>query len=191
MRNLLIVVLVVMALGACGCAAGGAGALDDRGVRRVIVVRHAEKRDDASDDPGLTESGRVWAEELGRFCVSQGVTGVVSTPYRRTMETAWPTAREAGVRVQMVPASSGVEAHAEGVVRVIEGDGMGGNWLVVGHSNTVGAVIARLMGGGPAAVEIGEMEYGRVFVVDIGGRGGPVEREGLLRDGEFVLSGGG
>ncbi len=129
---------------------------------RVIVVRHTERADDGSDDPGLTEAGRAWAQQFARFCAARGVTGVIATPYRRTMETAWPTASLLNLPVRAVPVSNNLEIHVESIARLIEGD-TSRVWLVVGHSNTVPAILKRLAGDNADIPAIDESDYGRVF----------------------------
>lgn len=161
------VLMMVLAVwsGACARDRGGAER-GDVGAVRVIVVRHAEKMDDdGGDDPGLTDAGRAWAAGLARFCAGQGVTAVVATPFRRTMETAWPTAEALGLPVLAVPVSSEMGMHVESIVRLIEGDAGGGCWLVVGHSNTVPAIVGRLGGVDPAGLVIEESSYGDLFVL--------------------------
>lgn len=172
------------AIGTAGWLGACAGSPPASEARTVIVVRHAEKQP-GSDDPALTEAGSAWADRLADFCAERGVRGVIATPFRRTMETALPTARAVDIEVRVVGLEGGLDGHAAGVARMIDGEPGVRAWLVVGHSNTVPAVIARL--GGPA-VELSETEYGRVFVITRGPGGRLDWREGTLEDENFTLS---
>ncbi len=162
--------LALLALTLSGCASGGRSAPDSGEGTTVILVRHAEK-ESGGIDPSLTEAGRAWADELARFASREGVGGVISSPARRTLETATPAAETVGVGVLIVPIHPGenrIEEHADTVVRLMEAHPETRAWLLVGHSNTVPALIARL--GGPPVV-IGEDDYGAIYLVDIGSQG--------------------
>jgi broad specificity phosphatase PhoE len=64
----------------------------------VILVRHAESEwnrhfgrtriDPGIPDPALTETGRRQAEALIEQLAAEGVTRLLASPYRRTLETA-------------------------------------------------------------------------------------------------------
>lgn len=133
------------------------------GARVVLVVRHAETLADGSGDPPLSEAGRARAVSLARIASAYDVESVFATPYRRTLGTAGTAADWLGVRPQAVPIpSGGIPAHVSDVaarVRASDGPGV----LVVGHSNTVPAIVEALTGIDVGT--IGEGEYSRLFVV--------------------------
>jgi broad specificity phosphatase PhoE len=86
-----------------------------------------------------------------------GVTAIYATEYRRTKDTAGPLAAKVGVAVQSMGAREQdaliqklKSSHADDVV------------LLVGHSNTVPAIIKAF--GGPEFT-MGEDEYDSLFVV--------------------------
>jgi broad specificity phosphatase PhoE len=64
----------------------------------VILVRHAESEwnhhfgrtriDPGIPDPALTQTGRRQAEALIEHLAAEGVTRLLASPYRRTLETA-------------------------------------------------------------------------------------------------------
>ena len=138
----------------------------------VVVVRHAEKAD-ASRDPSLSEAGRARALALDSALADARVTAVIVTPYRRNAETAAPVAARHGLTPIVVPVSGGVDTHAAAVTA--EAMRHGGTVLVVGHSNTVGAIVGAAVGalhgkGGLPARWIegltgrtGDSDDGRVF----------------------------
>jgi broad specificity phosphatase PhoE len=129
----------------------------------VVLVRHAEKSALPADDPPLTPAGAERAKALEQALASAGVTAVITTEFRRTRETAAPLAGKRGITPQVVPArgESG-EAHVKAVVAAIEKH-PGGVVLVVGHSNTIPAIIAAL--GGERMRDICDPDYDNLFVL--------------------------
>jgi phosphohistidine phosphatase SixA len=88
---------------------------------------------------------------------------VIVTPFQRTRQTAALVARRNGLTPIEVPVGSGgVAAHALAVAAEVARHT--GNVLVVGHSNTVGAIVGAL--GGPQDVgDLCDSEYRTLFVV--------------------------
>ncbi|MFW6078322.1 MAG: SixA phosphatase family protein [Gemmatimonadota bacterium] len=128
----------------------------------VVLVRHAEKADDGTDDPPLTEAGRARAGELADALARAGVDAVLATPYRRTRATAAPAAERFDAPITVVEVDDGgVDAHADAVARRIVEAHAGGTVLVVGHSNTIPAIVGALGGEVPP---IDEEEYDRLIV---------------------------
>jgi phosphohistidine phosphatase SixA len=141
----------------------------------VFLVRHAERADDGmmtgQEDPHLSDAGKARADELARILADAEITGVYSTDYVRTRETAGPTAEAYGLTIRLYDADS-LEAFADGL------ETRPGRHLVVGHSNTTPRLVAAL--GGDPHGEIAAMEYDRLYVLDVGGR---TARTVLLRFG--------
>ena len=131
----------------------------------VIFVRHAEKALLPADDPGLSEAGKRRAAELARQLVEAdviaGVDAIYSTSYRRTAETVQPVATALGLPVTSYDASN-TETIMDQIVRQHKGEIV----LVVGHSNTVPALIGN-MGASKKVPEIDENEYDNLYVVSI------------------------
>jgi broad specificity phosphatase PhoE len=132
----------------------------------VYLVRHAEKVD-ASRDPALSPAGDVRAVALGEALRDAGVQAVVTTQYQRTQLTAAPLARSRALTAEVVEAGGGTATHAAEVARVVRERHAGETVLVVGHSNTVPAIVAAL--GGPALPELCDAEYSRLFVLVLDG----------------------
>lgn len=128
----------------------------------IFIARHAEKVDaDAADpkNPDLSEVGRGRAEALGKMLRDAGLTAVFSTEFKRTQQTALPAARAAHIDVTTVPASDTMALIAQ--LRDLKG-----NALVIGHSNTVPAVIKAL--GIETPIAIGDKDYDNLFIVVLG-----------------------
>ena len=155
-------------LAAVSCAPGpaGAGAPGGAGVETVaLVVRHAEK--EAGQDPGLTAAGRSRARELAEVAASFGVRAVYATPLRRSVETARPAAARAKVAVDTRFGPREASSMAAEILSRREPA------LIVGHSNTVPAIV-RALGGG-AIDPMPEDEYDRLLVVRISAMGARAE----------------
>ena len=135
----------------------------------VLLVRHAEKAAEPAQDPPLTESGQARAQALVEVARDAGVTAVITTQYDRTRSTAAPTAAALMVTSEVVGAGP-LAQHAKAVADQVRRHA-GGTILVVGHSNTIPAIVGAL--GAPQPREICDSEYDRLFVVVIGDTGPP------------------
>ena len=130
----------------------------------VIIVRHAEKGQQPADNPPLTAEGSLRADHLVEALRTAGVTAIYSTPYARTQQTAAPLARALGITVTDTPIPNrSVAAYADDIAARAKREG--GVIVVVGHSNTGGAVIKAL--GGPDIGEIVDERYDDLFIVTI------------------------
>jgi broad specificity phosphatase PhoE len=132
----------------------------------VFVVRHAERADTAGGaaptmaaDPELSAAGRARAESLAAALKDAKIVAIFSTEFKRTRSTAEPLAKALGVQVTTISSKEPAK-----LIEVVKG--VGGNVLVVGHSNTVPAIIKDL--GVAAAVTVGDDEYDNLFVVTMG-----------------------
>jgi broad specificity phosphatase PhoE len=158
MRTVFRLLAVVVVVGAVGPPAAAQ--------RAVLLVRHAEKADDGKD-PALSREGEARAEALAGALRDAGVTAIVTSEYRRCVQTAAPLARALGVTPYVVPARD--VAGLVALLREKHGDGV---VLVVGHSNTIPAILRALGHEGDAAIP--DDRYGDVFVVTRRAEGPPV-----------------
>jgi len=133
----------------------------------VILVRHAERAAEPAADPGLTPAGEQRAQALARALADAHVSAIVTTQFRRTRDTAAPLARALGLQPQVVEARRGDGAgHIRDVADAVRA--LSGTVLVVGHSNTVPAILAAL--GGPVVPELCEGSFQHAFVLRPGAR---------------------
>jgi phosphohistidine phosphatase SixA len=129
----------------------------------VLLVRHAEKAADPKDDPSLTPAGMERARALASALRDAEVGAIITTELRRTRETARPLAEARGLTPEVVETrGGGMEAHARAVAAAVRRHA-GATVLVVGHSNSLPAIIAAL--GGPRLPDICESVYGTLFVL--------------------------
>ena len=132
----------------------------------VVVVRHAEKAATPANDPPLTEAGVARAKALAAVLAGADVQAVISTPLIRTRETARPSAEARGLTIETVPLAATVAEHAAAVASAVRKH-RGKTVLVVGHSNTVAAIIAAL--GGPNMPDLCDTEYSKLFTLILDG----------------------
>lgn len=130
----------------------------------VFVMRHAEKAEAPTEDPPLSPAGEARALELaqhfGRGPKALGFDSIIVSELRRTQETVRPLANHLGIPVIVVPAGDPAEA-----ARRALDENRGGRVLIVGHSDTVPAIIEELSG--EEVPEMSELEYGVVYVVSV------------------------
>ena len=181
---------LVAALALAGCAVRGTDAAStppasvasaavaaDAASTVVLVMRHAERAEQGGADPGLSEAGVERARQLASAAREAGVRVVLTTQYARTRETAAPLAAATGAQVVARPVTpANVGSYAADLAREIRGAHGGHTVAVVGHSNTVPAIVAALTGG--PAPALGEGDYGDLFVVILPPADGPAR---LLR----------
>ena len=128
----------------------------------VVLVRHAEKAAEPGADPGLSPDGEARAQALARALQGLKVNAILTTQARRTQETAAPLAQTTGVQPQVVQARRGALAeHVRAVADAVRAQH--GVVVVVGHGNTVPAVLAAL--GGPALPDLCETSFHHVFML--------------------------
>ena len=124
----------------------------------IFIVRHAEKATTGGHDPDLSVAGQKRAEALARILKDSQITAVFVTEFKRTQETAAPTAKAAHVNTTVVPANDVAGLAAK--VRASNG-----NALVVGHGNTIPDLMKAL--GITTPITIPEDDYSEIFVVSL------------------------
>jgi broad specificity phosphatase PhoE len=133
--------------------------------KAVILVRHAEKVDD-SEDPLLSPAGVARAAALARQLGRAGISQIFVTQFQRTQLTAAPLA--AALKLTPVVVTANTTAP---LVDRIRRDHANDVVLVVGHSNTVPALIKQF--GHPELLTIADDEYDALFVLVPRGQGPP------------------
>lgn len=128
----------------------------------VILVRHAEKAAQPANDPGLTPEGEQRARDLAQVARDAGVTAVITTQFARTRATAEPLLKSLGGTPEVVDARGAT--HAQDVAAAVRKH-LGQVVLVVGHSNTIPAIIAAL--GAPQPPPICDPEYDNLYIVTL------------------------
>ena len=125
----------------------------------VVIVRHAEKAASGGNDPDLAPAGRARADALARMLKDSGVTTVFASEFKRTQETAAPTAKSTGVAPTIVPAK-------DIAALVSKLHQLKGNALVVAHSDTIPNIAKAL--GIDTPIQIPDDDYTELLVVTVG-----------------------
>jgi broad specificity phosphatase PhoE len=162
MRRLVRVVLPIIIAGLAFAASAPRPSAE---ATTVILVRHAEKASATDPDPALSEQGDARAKALADALADAGVSAVITTQFKRTVLTAQPLMERRHLTNEVVPAGGTVEAHAKVVAEHVRKHA-GGTVLVVGHSNSIPAIIAAL--GGPSMPDLCDGEYAALFVMTVG-----------------------
>ena len=152
-------VALVSALLSVGAVTQVAGAQD--GPSLVVLVRHAEKAAEPADDPSLTDAGRQRAAALAMAVANAAPSAVIVSARKRTTETGLPTAAKFGLTPTVVSLDGGTATHIAAVVSAVRAQR--GVVLVIGHSNTIPAVIKAL--GGPALPDICDATYNLMYTM--------------------------
>lgn len=154
MRRLAVVVSIALALLAGSVAPTAAADSAAKGL--ILLVRHAERPplEAPGDDPSLTDAGKSRADKLPAAVAKYAVRKIYITRFRRTRETAQPTADRLG----LTPI---VESDTTELVTALKTRG-DATVLVVGHSDTIPDVIKAF--GGPA-VAIADDDFDDLFVL--------------------------
>ena len=137
-----------------------------RAQRAVFLVRHAEKADSSTDAP-LSASGEARAAALAAMLRDAGVTAIYATEFQRTKKTAVPLADRLKLQVTTIAA-----ADQTVLVTRVKQAGPDAAVLIVGHSNTIPAILTAL--GCTASIRIADDEYDNLFVVVPKEQGAPV-----------------
>ena len=127
----------------------------------VVLVRHAEKAAQPVADPPLTDAGRLRAVALAEAVSHAAPTAIIVTATKRTADTAVPSAMRFGVTPQIISFVGGSTAHIAAVADAVRQQH--GVVLVIGHSNTIPAVITAL--GGPTLPDICDSTYNVLFIL--------------------------
>jgi broad specificity phosphatase PhoE len=132
----------------------------------VIVIRHAEKDLSVSvTDPPLSPAGEARAVLLARMFGDAQILGHVDaiyvSPALRNRLTAAPLAARLGLNATVAPADD-----PPGLARRVLREHAGGRVLIVGHADTVPKIVAALSGN-PKIPEIGDQEYGTMYIVTV------------------------
>jgi len=125
----------------------------------VVIVRHAEKAANGGNDADLSSAGRARAEALARILKDSGITAIFTSEFKRTQETAAPTATSTHVTPTMVAAKD----TAALVARLHQ---LNSNALVVAHGDTIPNIVKAL--GINSPINVPDADYSELFIVILG-----------------------
>lgn len=126
------------------------------------LIRHAEKdRTTPSKDPKLTEKGLKRAANWANIFEEIDFDLIYSTDYKRTQQTALPTALEKKLVIQSYDPDNLYN-------QIFKGKTKGKTVLVVGHSNTTPILVNTIIGE-QKYKQIDDTDNGKLFIVTVAG----------------------
>ncbi len=134
-------------------------------VTTFILIRHAEKGNDGTKDPDLTDAGKKRAASLVQLLNETKIDAIYSTAFKRTANTVTPLAQSKNLSVRTYDASRMEEVDA------ILKEFKSGTILLCGHSNTTPAIANYLTGHKDEYKTFDDTDYDNVLVVDVIERG--------------------
>jgi len=123
----------------------------------VYVVRHAEKLNEAEDSP-LSAEGMKRAEHLAKLLKNGNIKAIYTSDALRTRQTAQPLANANHLLLNVI---AGGDPNLTAMK--IRADHPHDAVLIVGHSNTVGAMVKKWRE--DAEITIGPNDFDQIFVV--------------------------
>lgn len=135
----------------------------------IILVRHAEKAAVPGSDPELSAEGVARAKALAAALAHTPVSAIVTSTYRRTFDTGVDVADARKLTVEKIGLDGGAGAHVAAVAAAVKAKK--GVVLVIGHSNTIPAIVAAL--GGPRLPDICEAHYAKMYILHPSGSNPP------------------
>ncbi len=151
---------VVAAMVAVACAVWLRASADST---TVIVIRHAEKDLSADPDPPLSAAGEARAQNLAMMFGDAGSPGHIGAIYTtsalRNKLTVAPLAARLGLTPIVVS-----DRDPRGLARRLLKDHAGAVILVVGHADSVPAIVAALSEKSPIP-PLAAQEYGTMYIV--------------------------
>lgn len=125
-----------------------------------ILVRHAEKADDGTPDPPLSDVGKARADLLASMLAKENISTIYSTPYKRTRATVQPTATRLEKEVIEYDPQRSFAELLEDLLQKHNG----GTVLICGHSNTIPGMVNELVGS-EKYEQLREDDYSNLFVL--------------------------
>lgn len=132
----------------------------ERTKTKIYLVRHAEK--ETGKDPVLTPAGRQRAGDLLRTLKHKNITHIYSTPYKRTQMTGDSLRIQLGIDTLIYAADT---IGTDLINKIKSHNDVGKTILVIGHSNTIPALIRHLGVSDFAIKELNETEFDNLFLI--------------------------
>ncbi|MCB0488646.1 MAG: phosphoglycerate mutase family protein [Cyclobacteriaceae bacterium] len=109
-------------------------------VTTLILVRHAERQEDGSKDPGISSAGEERAAALAQLLGAADIDAIYSTAFKRTRNTVQPLAAKKGLTLMDYNPMSGEDL--DNILSKHKGKTV----VVCGHSNTTPQVANYFLG---------------------------------------------
>ena len=159
LASILTLLLVLNLVSSCATQQKANSQVVSSKMTTYILVRHAEKVKGVKD-PDLTKEGLERAKSLEYLLRDVKIAAIYSSDYKRTQQTALPTAKAKKMEVQSYDPRD-----LTGLIEKVEKEYAGKTVLIVGHSNTTPALAKLLTGTDYASFD--ESIYDNFFMVNI------------------------
>ncbi len=150
----IILTLFIASAALHGCAQSG------NEMTTLILVRHAEKENDGTKDPGLTETGKARAGALVKLLGETKIDAVYTTNYKRTMATVQPLATAKGLSLLTYEPMKGEEMD-----KILQKHA-GATIVLCGHSNTT-PWVANYFLGEDSISDFNDSDYDNLIVLTV------------------------
>ncbi len=122
--------------------------------RQIFLSRHMEKAM-SGQDPALSPCGVAQAQAFAAQLKDTPLPWLMHTPYQRTKQTAEAFSQQGRQLLSYDPRQLDQLS--------TELNNKAGNVLVIGHSNTIPALVAKLTG--ETVAPLTEQDYGRIYIL--------------------------
>lgn len=129
-------------------------------ITTLILVRHAEKANDGTKDPGLTADGEARAADLVKMLGETKIDAIYSTNYKRTMSTVQPLAAVKGLSILTYEPMKGEEMD-----KILQ-QHAGATVVISGHSNTT-PWIANYFLGQEELTDFKDSDYNNLIILSV------------------------
>lgn len=138
----------------------------DADITTLILVRHAEKAADGTDDPPLMAKGESRAALLKNMFAASGIDAVYSTPFRRNLSTVKPLADTLGLEMVIYDPKLDLVVFVNDILKKHAGQRV----LICGHSNTLPGML-NVLTGQNSYENLDDAAYDNIFLVSAPGNG--------------------
>lgn len=132
----------------------------------IVLIRHAEKQIGTIDDAPLSPPGEQRATRLAQMFGDAEPFGRVQRIYVTDTRRSQQTAASLAQRLRLQPVLVEPKASTNDLARRVLRENRGGLALIVGHSNTVPALVAKLSGA-ENVPPMGDEEFDTMYVVTV------------------------
>lgn len=132
--------------------------VSEANITKIIVVRHAEKSDDGTQYPPLSQEGIKRAEKLANYFTDTKIDKLFATPYKRTKQTLGALSEAKKVEIATYNPSDRV--FFENFLKNEKGK----TSVIAGHSNTAPMIVNGLIKANTYQ-QLSESEYGKIWVL--------------------------
>ena len=138
---------------------------------RYYIVRHAEKDTPSgpsnmmTNDPALSEAGKVRALVLRDQVKNKHVRYIFSTNTTRTISTATPLSEATGIKIELYDSKDSLKQFLSRLKTIHRG-----TVVIVGHSNTVDDIVNGLCNAIKVPGDLPDSQYDSLFIVTYRGK---------------------